>query len=107
MIILLWRADSRTRTGDPRITNALLYQLSHIGRSPLAGAKVLILFCTCKFLAHYFRMNGVFSFIARLVDWNSPLAECIACLADTSLILIKPDASLCVKKIVTTMRAIT
>ena len=24
-------ADSRTRTGDPRITNALLYQLSHIG----------------------------------------------------------------------------
>ena len=25
------RADSRTRTGDPRITNALLYQLSHIG----------------------------------------------------------------------------
>ena len=56
------RADSRTRTGDPRITNALLYQLSHIGRSPLAGAKVLILFCTCKFLGHYFRMNGVFFF---------------------------------------------
>ena len=24
-------ADTRTRTGDPRITNALLYQLSHIG----------------------------------------------------------------------------
>ena len=25
-------ADTRTRTGDPRITNALLYQLSHIGK---------------------------------------------------------------------------
>ena len=25
------RADTRTRTGDLRITNALLYQLSHIG----------------------------------------------------------------------------
>ena len=31
-------ADTRTRTGDLRITNALLYQLSHIG---LTGAKVL------------------------------------------------------------------
>ncbi len=27
------RADTRTRTGDLRITNALLYQLSHIGKS--------------------------------------------------------------------------
>ena len=26
------RADTRTRTGDLRITNALLYQLSHIGK---------------------------------------------------------------------------
>ena len=26
-------ADTRTRTGDPRITNALLYQLSHIGNT--------------------------------------------------------------------------
>ena len=26
-------ADTRTRTGDLRITNALLYQLSHIGKS--------------------------------------------------------------------------
>ncbi len=25
-------ADTRTRTGDLRITNALLYQLSHVGR---------------------------------------------------------------------------
>ena len=25
------RADNETRTRDPRITNALLYQLSHIG----------------------------------------------------------------------------
>ena len=41
----LERADSRTRTGDPRITNALLYQLSHIGNFSMiscskAGAKV-------------------------------------------------------------------
>ncbi len=41
------RADSRTRTGDPRITNALLYQLSHIGSfskitCSKADAKVLI-----------------------------------------------------------------
>ena len=27
----LVRADNETRTRDPRITNALLYQLSHIG----------------------------------------------------------------------------
>ena len=106
-MVLPWRADSRTRTGDPRITNALLYQLSHIGRSPLAGAKVLILFCTCKFLAHFFRTNGVFSFIIRLVDKIGLLAESVACLADTSLILIKPAVLLCVKKIVATMRVIT
>ena len=30
-LLMFERADSRTRTGDPRITNALLYQLSHIG----------------------------------------------------------------------------
>ena len=33
----LLRADSRTRTGDPRITNALLYQLSHIGNCGCKG----------------------------------------------------------------------
>ena len=35
-------ADTRTRTGDPRITNALLYQLSHIGLLTFSecGAKV-------------------------------------------------------------------
>ena len=27
------RADKGTRTPDPRITNALLYQLSHIGKT--------------------------------------------------------------------------
>ncbi len=43
------RADTRTRTGDLRITNALLYQLSHIGnlrinqlkKSTPAGARTL------------------------------------------------------------------
>ena len=28
-----WGADRGTRTPDPRITNALLYQLSHIGKT--------------------------------------------------------------------------
>ena len=31
--LLPQRADRGTRTPDPRITNALLYQLSHIGKS--------------------------------------------------------------------------
>ena len=35
------RATSGTRTRDPRITNALLYQLSHHGFSLLADAKVM------------------------------------------------------------------
>ena len=34
-------ATSGTRTRDPRITNALLYQLSHHGFSLLADAKVM------------------------------------------------------------------
>ena len=34
-------ADTRTRTGDPRITNALLYQLSHIGLYRISDAKVI------------------------------------------------------------------
>ena len=40
------RADTRTRTGDLRITNALLYQLSHIGIPYLSNAvaKVFIFF---------------------------------------------------------------
>ncbi len=29
----LLRADTQTRTEDPRITNALLYQLSYIGET--------------------------------------------------------------------------
>ena len=40
----LERADTRTRTGDLRITNALLYQLSHIGNllsSTPAGGRTL------------------------------------------------------------------
>ena len=46
------RADTRTRTGDLRITNALLYQLSHIGIPYLSNAvaKVFIFFWYCKYL---------------------------------------------------------
>ena len=49
-------ADTRTRTGDPRITNALLYQLSHIGLCFLlkCDAKVLFFFLCCKFIASFF-----------------------------------------------------
>ena len=46
------RATGRTRTADPRITNALLYQLSHSGNENkflfFAGAKVLLFFGICK-----------------------------------------------------------
>ena len=40
------RADTGTRTRDPRITNALLYQLSHIGNS--ADAKLNYFSVTAK-----------------------------------------------------------
>ena len=45
-------ADTRTRTGDPRITNALLYQLSHIGLLTFSecGAKVRLFFYYAKLL---------------------------------------------------------
>ena len=50
-------ADSRTRTGDPRITNALLYQLSHIGSLSKislleSGCKGNTFFCFCKIFWH-------------------------------------------------------
>ena len=38
------RATSGTRTRDPRITNALLYQLSHHGFSLYVNAKVTKIF---------------------------------------------------------------
>ena len=40
------RAEDGTRTRDPRITNALLYQLSHFGNGSFlkTGAKISILF---------------------------------------------------------------
>lgn len=40
------RADTRTRTGDLRITNALLYQLSYFGNIYFlnAGANIICLF---------------------------------------------------------------
>ena len=40
--MFFYGADTRTRTGDPRITNALLYQLSHIGLSPAFKLNVFI-----------------------------------------------------------------
>ena len=51
------RADTRTRTGDPRITNALLYQLSHIGD------------CVCKGIA-FFYIDKIFSkfFLEKICD---------------------------------------
>ncbi len=54
-------ADSRTRTGDPRITNALLYQLSHIGK---ADAKVRFFFkmqkCNAFFIANSYLFIWLF-----------------------------------------------
>ena len=59
------RADSRTRTGDPRITNALLYQLSHIGNFSMiscskAGAKIAIFSVTAKYFALKVYLSGIF-----------------------------------------------
>ena len=61
----LERADSRTRTGDPRITNALLYQLSHIGNFSMiscskAGAKIAIFSVTAKYFALKVYLSGIF-----------------------------------------------
>ena len=56
------RAEDGTRTRDPRITNALLYQLSHFGkRKPLcfpkfAGAKIRKKFA----LSNFFDKNLLF-----------------------------------------------
>ena len=47
-------ADTRTRTEDLRITNALLYQLSHIGK---CVAKVGFFRETPKYSARYFQKN--------------------------------------------------
>ena len=47
-------ADTRTRTGDLRITNALLYQLSHIGG--LAGAKIQQKKQTTKFYFFFIKV---------------------------------------------------
>ena len=59
------RADSRTRTGDPRITNALLYQLSHIGSllkisCSKAGAKIILFFGTAKYFAIKVSLLSIF-----------------------------------------------
>ena len=50
---VLLRADNETRTRDPRITNALLYQLSHIGIKQKTsvcktGSWLPWLFCECN-----------------------------------------------------------
>ena len=50
-------ADSRTCTGDLRVTNALLYQLSYIGRCiGLTACKGTALFETAKTLAIFFEI---------------------------------------------------
>ena len=50
LLLEIERADSRTRTGDPRITNALLYQLSHIG----SLSKISLLESGCKGTTFFF-----------------------------------------------------
>ena len=46
---------------EQRIRNAWVAGSSPaIGRSPLAGAKVIFLFGTCKFYASFFRLKRVF-----------------------------------------------
>lgn len=45
-------AEDGTRTRDPRITNALLYQLSHFGNElnfSKAGAKITVFYDISKF----------------------------------------------------------
>ena len=68
-LTLKQRADTRTRTGDPRITNALLYQLSHIGFCFLlkCDAKVLFFFLCCKFIASFFGKKYQASAISELI----------------------------------------
>ena len=53
IFITILGADDETRTRDPRITNALLYQLSHIGL--FAGAKVVKIFELRKVSRKIFR----------------------------------------------------
>ena len=49
-------ADGETRTPDPRITNALLYQLSHIGITKLYHK---ILFCSLEELRQILMLNNM------------------------------------------------
>ena len=62
-------ADTRTRTGDPRITNALLYQLSHIGFYYLlkCDAKVSFFFLYCKFIQPFLVKNFLASVLLEPV----------------------------------------
>ena len=47
-------AEDGTRTRDPRITNALLYQLSHFGKNcSKAGAKIAYF----RYISKFFRKN--------------------------------------------------
>ena len=60
----LFRAEWRTRTADPRITNALLYQLSQFGKAnskktmPFvkSDAKVVLFFYSAK-IFHLFSLS--------------------------------------------------
>ena len=70
------RATSRTRTGDLRITNALLYQLSQSGEYVAcflwfftkAGAKVLHFFDMCKYFMKKSAFIGVFLLFATIMS---------------------------------------
>jgi hypothetical protein len=62
------RADRGTRTPDPRITNALLYQLSHIGIVCKTGAKVIVFFETTKFSSFLFAVLVRFRNFAQFAN---------------------------------------
>jgi hypothetical protein len=68
--------------------------------SPLAGAKVLILFCTCKFSGHYFRSNGYFCAVFAFAERIGPLAERPPSLAETSPFGFKLRASCCIQQVI-------
>ena len=61
-------ADNETRTRDPRITNALLYQLSHIGLAELlkeaflnSDAKIMYFSFYAKSYAYNFLQKLIFA----------------------------------------------
>ena len=62
-------ADTGTRTPDPRITNALLYQLSHVGMvflSKPSAKVVLFLEMTNKVDIFFSRKHFFLRFVSRI-----------------------------------------